>query len=119
VAVLLAALGLAAGCTTTTVIETGPPPTARPASSVDHAGPHLLDTHCGILELQFEDRWYERVGGLLDDGAGGAPPGWDDPAQAGVLVIEGSRATFSDGSRGHLETFELRPGATAPLRTCG
>lgn len=117
-ALLLAALGLSAGCTTTSVIESGPPPTARPASSVDHAGPYVLDTHCGILELQFEGRWYERVGGLLDDGQGGAPPGWDDAEQAGALVVEGSRAYFSDGAGGHRETFELRPGATAPVRTC-
>jgi hypothetical protein len=118
VALLVAALGLSAGCTTTTVIESGPSPTARPTSSVDHAGPYVLHTHCGILEVEFRGRWYERVGGLLDDGQGGAPPGWDDPEQAGALVVEGSKAYFSDGARGHFETFELRPGASPPVRTC-
>lgn len=117
-ALLVAALGLSTGCTTTAVLEPGPPPVARPTSSVDHAGPYALYTHCGIRELQFEGRWYERVGGPLDDGHGNAPPGWDNPEQAGVLVVEGSTAYFSDGARGHHETFELRPGATAPLRTC-
>jgi hypothetical protein len=77
---------------------------------VDHAGPYVLDTHCGILELQFEGRWYQRVGGLLDDGQGGPPPGWDDLEQVGVLVVEGSRASFSDGAGGLRETFRAQAG---------
>ena len=116
-ALLSAAVWLSAGCTAPAVIEPGPPPTARPSSWVDHAGPYALPTHSGVRELEFEGRWYERVGGPLDDGQHGAPAGWDDPEQPGVLVIEGSRAYFSDAA-GHRETFELRPHATAPVLVC-
>lgn len=86
--------------------------------SVDSGGQAFsLYTHCGIDELQVDGRFYERVGGLLDDGSGNPPRGWDNPYQAGRVTRSGSVIIFSD-DKGHRERFELRPGATAFTRTC-
>lgn len=79
--------------------------------------PFSLYTHCGINELTVGGRWYERVGGALDDGQGNPPQGWDNPYQPGTLVITGSTAVFRD-SVGHREMFQLRPGATRPKMIC-
>lgn len=76
-----------------------------------------LYTHCGIHELTFGGRWYERVGGALDDGQGNPPSGWDNPYQAGTLSGSGATVVFSDRV-GHRETFHLRPGATGPKTLC-
>jgi hypothetical protein len=37
-----------------------------------------------------DGRWYERVGGNLDDGHGNPPAGWGNPYQAGTLTKPGS-----------------------------
>lgn len=77
-----------------------------------------LYTHCGIDELQFEDQWYERVGGPLDDGSGNPPDGWDNPEQEGTLArVDASTVVFSDEA-GHREEFALREGATSPKQSC-
>ena len=77
-----------------------------------------LYTHCGIDELQFEGQWYERVGGVLHDGFGNPPPGWDNPEQEGTVVrLDESTLVFTDEA-GHHEEFRLRDGATGPKRRC-
>lgn len=83
---------------------------------------HALLTHCGIDDLQYDGHWYERVGGILDDGNGNPPPGWDNPTQAGRLTAIGderppTKVVFTD-DRGHHEEFALRAGAVDPKRIC-
>ena len=78
--------------------------------------PFRLLTHCGIEGLQHDGRWYARDGGLLSDGQGNAPEGWDNPWQDGRLRVEGDAVVFSDWS-GHRETFTLQPGPL-PGPTC-
>lgn len=75
-----------------------------------------LSTHCGIYELTTEGRLFLRDGGRLTDG-GNPPDGWDDPKQAGVLVVTGTRAVFTD-SHGHRETFTERVGPKPSLPVC-
>jgi hypothetical protein len=79
--------------------------------------PFSLDTHCGIDELHTRGGWYERVGGVLDDGSGNPPAGWGNPFQRGVLTGSGPVVEFRDRA-GHHETFRLRPGATSPKVLC-
>ncbi len=86
----------------------------------ERSGVHdvTLYTHCGIHELQFEDQWYERAGGPLDDGSGNPPPGWDNPEQEGTVTrVDASTLLFSDEA-GHREEFVLRDGATGPKQSC-
>jgi hypothetical protein len=79
--------------------------------------PFSLYTHCGVHELHTADGWYERVGGVLDDGNGNPPAGWDNPEQRGTLAGSGPTVVFRDRA-GHRETFRLRPGATSPKILC-
>jgi len=114
--VVLLALALA-GCGLATV-GSGPAPAKSSSAAVAVGGePFSLYTHCGIHELTFGGRWYERVGGALDDGSGNPPQGWGNPYQPGTLTISGSTVVFSDRA-GHRETFQLRPGATGPKLIC-
>jgi len=76
----------------------------------------VLDTHCGIHELRFRDQYYVRPS-VLDDGHGNPPAGWDNPFQRGALAVFTTKAVFSD-SKGHRETFMLRPGATSFESAC-
>lgn len=76
-----------------------------------------LYTHCGINELKAFDNYYERVGGVLGDGFGNPPAGWDNPYQAGRLSILGNTTTFRD-TRGHTVEFKIRPGATGFATIC-
>lgn len=115
-----AAIGLLVltACTTTTSIKGTPAtPGTRAASGVVDAVPFTLYTHCGIHELAYEGKYYERVGGSLDDGHGNPPSGWGNPEQRGVLVVRASTAVFSD-AKGHRETFALRSGATSFETIC-
>ena len=57
------------------------------------------------------------MGGLLDDGSGNPPEGWDNPYRGRRVTRSGSVIIFSD-DKGHRERFELRRGATAFTRTC-
>jgi hypothetical protein len=98
---------LAIGACTSSSEPTPPPP--RTAVS--------LSTHCGIDDLEVDGRWYERVGGRLDDGQGNPPAGWADPTQSGVVAVAGDTLVFSDDS-GHRESFRPRPAATGPKRGC-
>ena len=76
-----------------------------------------LYTHCGIDELRVDGRFYERVGGPLDDGSGNPPKGWDNPYQAGRLSVRGNALVFTD-ERGHREQFELRADAADYKHIC-
>jgi len=96
----------------------GPAPATSSSGTAAVGGePFSLYTHCGIRELTFGGRWYERVGGALDDGQGNPPHGWDNPYQAGTLTSSGSTVLFRDRT-GHREVFQLRPGATGPKVIC-
>ena len=76
-----------------------------------------VSTHCGVDDIEVGGRWYERVGGRLDDGQGNPPAGWADPVQSGVVVTAGDTLVFTDGV-GHRETFRPRPAATGPKQGC-
>lgn len=76
-----------------------------------------LYTHCGIGVMSYEGRWYERVGGLLDDGQGNPPAGWGNPYQRGTLARNGARLVFQDEA-GHREVFRPRPATASPPPTC-
>lgn len=94
------------------------PVSPAPTRTVDSGGQAFsLYTHCGIDELQVDGRFYERVGGPLDDGSGNPPRGWDNPYQEGRVTVSGTVVTFSD-DKGHRERFELRPGATTFTHIC-
>ena len=79
--------------------------------------PFDLMTHCGIDELKADGRYFQRVGGILDDGSHNPPPGWGNPSQHGTLTITGDVAVFRD-KQGHVETFKVRSGATEFLNIC-
>ena len=79
--------------------------------------PFDLYTHCGINELQSNGRYFQRVGGIFDDGSHNAPSGWGNPVQHGTLSVSGDIAVFRD-KEGHVETFRVRPGATGFLNMC-
>lgn len=79
--------------------------------------PFDLMTHCGINELRSNGKYFERVGGVLDDGSGNPPPSWGNPSQHGTLTITGDVAVFRD-KQGHVETFKARSGATGFLNMC-
>ena len=76
-----------------------------------------LYTHCGINELKFSNRYFQHVGGALDDGSGNPPRGWGNPYQRGTLTVSGDLAVFRDDV-GHVEKFKVRPGATGFLKMC-
>jgi hypothetical protein len=95
-----------------------PAPAKPSAATAPVAGePFRLYTHCGIHELTFGGRWYERVGGTLDDGRGNPPQGWGKTYQSGTLTSSGPTVVFRDAA-GHREVFRLRPGATSPKVIC-
>lgn len=79
--------------------------------------PFDLMTHCGINELRSNGRYFQRVGGVLDDGSGNPPSGWGNPFQHGTLSVSGDVAVFRD-KVGHIETFKVRLGAIGFLNMC-
>jgi len=79
--------------------------------------PFDLYTHCGINELRSNGRYFQRVGGILDDGSRNPPSGWGNPYQHGTLSVSGDVAVFRD-KVGHVETFKVRSGATGFLDIC-
>lgn len=91
---------------------------ALAACDLDNTQDSVLYTHCGIDDLQFEGQWYERVEGLLDDGSGNPPAGWDNPEQEGTITrVDEATLVFSDAAE-HREEFVLRVGATGPKQSC-
>jgi len=76
-----------------------------------------LYTHCGINGLKVNGRYFQHVGGSLDDGSGNPPKGWGNPYQRGTLTVSGDLAIFRDDV-GHLEKFKVRPGVSGPPVLC-
>lgn len=118
VALLLVVLGLSL------TLKAGPAKISISTTTVKSIQlvPFYLPTHCGINELQANGRYFQRVGGILDDGSGNPPAGWVQGSaghlgQRGVLTITGDIAVFRD-KQGHVETFKVRPGATGFLNIC-
>lgn len=64
-----------------------------------------LYTHCGVIDLEIDGVWYEREGGLLSDGNGNPPPGWENPYQEGTVESLGDDAVIFKDSAGHEEKF--------------
>jgi hypothetical protein len=60
---------------------------------------HLLYTHCGIEWTVFDGRLWLTEPPQYDEGVRGAPAGWGDPNQAGIMrLLEEQRAEFRAGS---------------------
>ena len=76
-----------------------------------------LYTHCGINGVTVNDRYFQHVGGTLDDGSGNPPRGWGNPYQSGTLTISGDLAVFRDDV-GHVEKFKVTPGVSGPPLLC-
>ena len=76
-----------------------------------------LYTHCGINGLKVNDRYFQHVGGTLDDGSGNPPRGWGNPYQRGTVTVSGDLAVFRDAV-GHVEKFEVRSGVSRPPIIC-
>ncbi len=79
--------------------------------------PFDLYTHCGIGEIKAFGKYFERVGGILGDGFGNPPIGWDNPYDKGTLSVVGASAVFRD-SHGHEVDFKLLPKATGFSTMC-
>lgn len=65
----------------------------------------VVFTEHGVCSVSDAYSSYVRVGGPVDDGAGGPPPGWGVPAQRGWAAIDGDVLTFED-ELGHREVFQ-------------
>jgi hypothetical protein len=76
-----------------------------------------LYTHCGINGVKVNDRYFQYVGGTLDDGSGNPPRGWGNPYQHGTLTVSDDLAVFRD-DLGHVERFKVRPGVSGPPLLC-
>lgn len=76
-----------------------------------------ISTGCGVLRAHLDGVDYHRTGGVLDDGAGGPPPGWNAPYQRGWVSVDGDVLTFQD-ERGHTEEFQ-RTSERDVLPPCG
>ena len=81
------------------------PALAVPAATTVKTVQFNLYTHCGVTELEYQGKWFGRVGGPL----GGAldKHGWADPIQAGSLQVTGDVAVFRD-AQGHVEKFKVK-----------
>ena len=76
-----------------------------------------LYTHCGINGLSVNGKYFQHVGGSLDDGSGNPPTGWGNPYQHGTLKVSGDLAVFRDDV-GHVEKFKVRSGVSGPPFIC-
>ncbi len=102
---------------TTAEQTVGPPTVTASVTTVGEAIPFGLNTHCGIREAFFADK-YSMADPILDDGNGNPPPGWDNPTQVGTMtLLADGRAAFRDAA-GHEVFFRPRPGAESFLLTC-
>lgn len=88
----------------------GTPTTVEKTDQVQTVSFTLL-THCGINELMANGKYFQRVGGYLDDNSHNPPAGWGNPSQSGTLTISSDIAVFRD-KVGRMETFKVRSGAT-------
>ena len=110
-------LVVVAGLVFTLAVGTAKTPNSGLIVKVFQPVPFDLMTHCGINELRSNGRYFQRVGGVLDDGSGNPPSGWGNPFQHGTLSVSGDNAVFRD-KVGHVETFKVRHGATQFLTMC-
>ena len=76
-----------------------------------------LYTHCGINGLSVNGKYFQHVGGALDDGSGNPPRGWGNPYQRGTLTVSGDLAVFRDDF-GHVEKFKVNAGVSGPPLIC-
>ena len=76
-----------------------------------------LYTHCGINGLSVNGKYFQHVGGSLDDGSGNPPTGWGNPYQHGTLTVSGALTVFRDDV-GHVEKFKVNPGVSGPPVIC-
>jgi hypothetical protein len=73
----------------------------------------VLITHCGITWTKIGATFW-RATRPLSDGKGNPPPGWDNPAQAGTLTIDGpGLATFR--SSAGVVTFQPTARGQSPM----
>lgn len=94
----------------------GPESTVSPLN-LDKTIPFDLYTHCGIGEIKAFGKYYQRIGGTLDDGFGNPPKGWGNPYDSGTLSVVGDSAVFRD-PQGHTVDFTLRPNAKGFSTIC-
>ena len=111
---LLLIPALISGCVKASPIA---PPISPGKTDQVYTMPFDLYTHCGINELSASGKYFQRVGGILDDGSHNPPAGWGNPTQTGTLTLSGDIAIFRD-KLGHVETFKVRPKAKGFLDIC-
>jgi hypothetical protein len=83
-----------------------PMPDGARAGDARGRSTEAVRTQCGVEHYTDGLREWRRVGGLLDDGAGGPPPGWNTPAQRGWMTPQGDGLLLFEDERGHVERFE-------------
>lgn len=76
-----------------------------------------IDTACGISQADDGASSYAREGGVLSDGAGHAPTGWNTPYQRDWAAVDGDTLTFTD-ERGHREVFRRLPDGDQAPASC-
>ncbi len=64
-----------------------------------------VGTSCGVEYLTDGFGEWRREGGVLDDGAGGPPPGWNVPDQRGWVTRQDDGTLLFEDERGHVERF--------------
>jgi len=73
-------------------------PPCGPGARVGRDYDYVLYTHCGIEWAIFDGRLWLARPALHDEGVRGAPSGWGDPTQSGVMRLLGAaRAEFRAG----------------------
>jgi hypothetical protein len=70
-----------------------------------------LYTHCGLRHVEFDgDRW--AISGVLDDGSGNPPPGFNNPFDEGTITLTGPDTAVYTSEFG--ERRELTRGGGLP-----
>lgn len=121
-ALLAVALGLPGCLPAGSAAQAGsPPPASAPIRvgtvETGRAYDFTLNTHCGIRETGFGEKYWDAVPSL-DDGSGNPPDGWGNPFHEGTMrLLSATEAQFDDG-HGRTARFRLREGATAVRAMC-
>lgn len=115
----LAGVLLVASCNGSTDRTDRPsaPQTTRASSASKVIKNFSVHTHCGVQFLQASGLEYIRKDGLLGDGHGNSPEGWDNPSQVGELTINLNGAIFTD-EHGHRESFRPRTESDPSVPVC-
>jgi hypothetical protein len=71
-------------------------------------------TEQGVYSYRDEQGTWRRVGGRLDDGACGYPPGWHTNGQRGWMSVQPDGLLLFEDERGHVERFERAPAGWEP-----